>query len=176
MTIALAYPMLRKVASLTALDPEEILSKRRVKPLVRARHALMLVLRERTSWSTPQIAHFLNIKDHSTVVHGISVALERCETDPLFAAIVSELRAVEPGNPFPDEPALILVRPDPEPQIAINDDEPEEIDPDDWEGDAGLFAALDDDGWTLFDLQVRSMMAAGSRKMALAMNAARRAA
>lgn len=79
--------------------PLDILRTRtRIQPVVDTRQAIMLVLRRRTTLSSPQIARALGLGDHTTVLHGIRKASERAERDVAYAALIARLMAVEPRS------------------------------------------------------------------------------
>jgi len=100
MSITLAKPLAREIKRLTGVSEAALASPSRVTHVVAARHAFVLVMRERSAWSYPQIGHFLGGRDHSTIVNSERKALARCASDPEFAALVDALREIEPGNPF----------------------------------------------------------------------------
>jgi chromosomal replication initiation ATPase DnaA len=58
-----------RVARAYGLTVEQLMSRRRMRPLPDARHQLWRLLRAR-GWSFPRIARFANV-DHSTVIYGL---------------------------------------------------------------------------------------------------------
>lgn len=84
----------------TKLPISVLLSRSRVHAVARPRQAMMIVLRERTSLSTPQIAARLGLGDHTTVIHGIRKAKQIAAIDKDFAALIDRLRAAEPLGPL----------------------------------------------------------------------------
>lgn len=84
----------------TKLPVSVLLSRSRVHAVTRPRQAMMLVLQERTSLSTPQIAARLGLGDHSTVIHGIRKAREIAALNPDFAGLIERLRVAEPLGPL----------------------------------------------------------------------------
>jgi chromosomal replication initiator protein len=70
----------------------ELLSKRRSRHLVTARQVGMYLARELLAVSYPQLG-VLYHRDHSTVIHAISVVDQRRRTDPGFEAMVDSLRS-----------------------------------------------------------------------------------
>lgn len=80
----------------TKLSIALLLSRSRVHAVCRPRQAIMVVLRERTTLSLSQIAKWLCIGDHTTIVHGIRKAKQVAAADPDFAALIDRLRAAEP--------------------------------------------------------------------------------
>jgi hypothetical protein len=112
-SISLALPMLRRLSKLTGIPAEKFRTQTRKREIVRPRFAAMLVLRERTDWSLPVIAHFFNLADHTTVRHAIKVAADLYGTDPDMTLWLDELRQVEAGDPFADAPMPNIGRPKP---------------------------------------------------------------
>ena len=72
------------VAEQTGMTLTELRSGRRHKGAVRARQIAILILRERASFSYPEIGLYLGGRDHSTVIHSHRRGLARLETDLLF--------------------------------------------------------------------------------------------
>jgi chromosomal replication initiation ATPase DnaA len=74
----------RKIAHDTALDYgltfEEMISLRRDRHIVRARHHAMWKMKKNTDRSLPQIGRILGDRDHTTVLHGVRAHEKRCCT------------------------------------------------------------------------------------------------
>ena len=62
--------ILEATATFHQLSLDDLLSKRRTKEVVRARHIAMYLAREETEASLPQIGEALGGRNHSTVLHG----------------------------------------------------------------------------------------------------------
>ncbi len=63
--------ILREVAAAHGVDLLDLMSKRRGRALVAARHEAMYRMRYETTMSLPQIGRRMGGRDHSTVLHGI---------------------------------------------------------------------------------------------------------
>lgn len=108
MTLAIADGVMLRACIISRLTPEALRAKNRRTPLVRMRQALMLVLRERTAWSLPQIARFVGVDDHTTVIHGAKKALEMMDFDADYADVIAALRAAQTIPPMTLRQALNL--------------------------------------------------------------------
>lgn len=62
--------IMREVAARHGLTVAQMLSKRRTRPLVHARHEVMWEARRRTALSYPHIAELMGFKDHTSIIHG----------------------------------------------------------------------------------------------------------
>ena len=67
----LARKLAISVATKHGISFSDLVSHRREKTLVRARHEAMWRLRRNTRLSLPQIAKILGKRDHTTIMHGI---------------------------------------------------------------------------------------------------------
>jgi hypothetical protein len=67
----LARELRDRICARYGVSQVEIVSARRSREVVRARHHLMWLLRKETHWSLPHIGRFLGGRDHTTVMHGI---------------------------------------------------------------------------------------------------------
>ncbi|MDD3657048.1 MAG: chromosomal replication initiator protein DnaA [Atribacterota bacterium] len=63
------------------LKPVILLSKKRTKNIVAARHIAMYLARELTDFSLPMIGNFFGGKDHTTVIHSCNKIKEQLKTD-----------------------------------------------------------------------------------------------
>lgn len=72
----------RKVEAVTGFSLEEIRSKSRYYPLVRARIILAYELR-RWNLTYIEIANAIN-RNHSTLTHYLTSYMDRCDTEPVF--------------------------------------------------------------------------------------------
>jgi chromosomal replication initiator protein len=70
---------------------ETLRSTTRNKQVVHARHVAMYCMKKMTDKSLQEIAHYLNRKDHSTVIHAIKQIQETAEIDAKFAAELDKI-------------------------------------------------------------------------------------
>lgn len=77
----------------TGISPRRIKDKTRAGPVVRVRHAVVFVVREKSTLSLPQIGSALGRRDHSSVCNSIKQARVFMERDPAFAELVDTLKA-----------------------------------------------------------------------------------
>ena len=68
--------IIETVAVLHHVEPDELTGPSRAMPVVHARHAAMLKVRQLTDLSLPEIGREFG-RDHTTVLHGIRAAAER---------------------------------------------------------------------------------------------------
>lgn len=95
-----AEGVLIEVCKMTKISPEDIRSRNRIRPLARARQVCAYAIRRRTAWSTPQIARFLGLKDHTTVIHACRVADKLIQSDPLFRDMICRAMWAPPAMPL----------------------------------------------------------------------------
>lgn len=69
----------------------EVLSRRRKKHIVLARHIGMYIARRYTNKSFPEIGRRYGGMDHSSILHGVARIERLIESDPTVAAIVNRL-------------------------------------------------------------------------------------
>jgi chromosomal replication initiation ATPase DnaA len=67
--------ILRTVAKFFKQTTEDLRSNKRRKDIVFARHVALLMLREFTSLSTPQIGKFMG-RDHATIIYGRNIIIK----------------------------------------------------------------------------------------------------
>ena len=80
------------VASASGLDRKDLLGRRRTRPLARARHLAMFLVRELCPGaSLPAIGYLLD-RDHSTVLHGCRRAATLLEHDAAFRRLCEQAR------------------------------------------------------------------------------------
>lgn len=84
--------ILGHVARIFAVERTALTGRSRSASVVAARHAAMLVLRERYGLSLAVIGALLGNRDHTTVRYGLEVAASRCRHDAAYAAQVAALR------------------------------------------------------------------------------------
>jgi chromosomal replication initiator protein len=70
-----------------------LLSARRARFIARPRQVAMWLCRDLTRHSTLQIGRWFGGRDHTTILHGVSVIARLMEVDPDLAADVAALRA-----------------------------------------------------------------------------------
>lgn len=86
----LGTEVIRRVAEMFKVTPQDIVGKARHRILIDARCAVALILRER-GLSYPQIGRFMD-RDHSTVIHNVRLAHERSVRNPLILKALELLR------------------------------------------------------------------------------------
>jgi len=96
MSINVANGIARRLYELTGFTMTTLREPGRTVRYAKARQAIACVLRERTTWSFPQIARYVGRTDHSTVIHGRMKALETAKVNPDYAWFLDELREAEP--------------------------------------------------------------------------------
>ncbi len=90
------YPSVASIqAVVTAhfgLGAIEMVSRRRGRRYVRPRQIAMTLARDLTPCSYPEIGRYFGNRDHSTVMHAVSVIERMCKEDVEFSATVDALR------------------------------------------------------------------------------------
>ncbi len=82
-----------KVVSLELnVKPSDIKSKKRNKPIVEARRIVIFLARELTPNSTPALAQYFSMKDHTAISHSIKKINQTLEEDENFKLKVEELK------------------------------------------------------------------------------------
>ncbi len=92
----------QRVAAAFGISPAELVSTTRAATPLRARQIAMLLTREMTDLSLPQIGRLYGGRDHSTVLNSLRRAEATLDTDPELAARVAALRSAihsPPVNP-----------------------------------------------------------------------------
>lgn len=90
----------RFVAEKYNLQPGDLESRSRKREIVRPRQIAMYASRKLTQQSFPQIARRFGPRDHSTVLHGVSLIAELIAQNPTFAAEMDALlRDIRESNP-----------------------------------------------------------------------------
>lgn len=79
-------------ARLTGVSIDEIKGPRRNREFVRSRMIVCYLAREITGKSFPEIGRMLGGRDHSTIIHGRAECINIMQRDPLFRAIVRQVR------------------------------------------------------------------------------------
>ncbi len=91
-----AAPRLRDIVTAVAgafkISPGQLLSQSRLGPVARARHACVLLARQRTDQSLQQIGRLLS-RDHTTIAHSLRVAVRLELEDEEFAEALHVARA-----------------------------------------------------------------------------------
>lgn len=84
--------ILKATATYHQLSMDDLLSKRRTKEVVRARHIAMYLAREETEASLPQIGEALGGRNHSTVLHGYQKIAEEIGADETLRQELNNIR------------------------------------------------------------------------------------
>jgi chromosomal replication initiator protein len=84
--------VLEATASYHQLSLDDLVSKRRTKEVVRARHIAIYLAREETDASLPQIGEALGGRNHSTVLHGYQKIADEVASDKELRDEVSAIR------------------------------------------------------------------------------------
>jgi chromosomal replication initiator protein len=84
--------VLEATATYHQLSLDELVSKRRTKEVVRARHIAIYLAREETDASLPQIGEALGGRNHSTVLHGYQKIADEVASDKELRDEVSAIR------------------------------------------------------------------------------------
>jgi chromosomal replication initiator protein len=74
--------IVESVANRTGLTPEDIYGRRRLKPIVKARHAAMYLARKRAGKTSTQIGAIFG-RDHTTVLEAVRKVSEAPHRYPL---------------------------------------------------------------------------------------------
>lgn len=85
--------LIEAVARHLSVSPTEITSQKRARSLSYARHVAMYLLRHDTDMTFAAIAHIMNKKDHSTVVHACTQLLNQLNISPSLRADLDAIRA-----------------------------------------------------------------------------------
>lgn len=102
--------VLARAAQIYGMDGEKIRSRSRLPRIVQARQAVAYAIRQRANpleWGYSRIAAFLNLTDHTTIIHAVKQAEKRVARDPAFRAIVDELDAAWLAAPPKVNPDLV---------------------------------------------------------------------
>lgn len=100
MSCEIAEGVLIEACKITKPSPETLRSRNRAPAVSRPRQACAYVIRRRSKWSTTQIARFLGLKDHTTVIHACNKIAELIESDPKIRGLVKDLMMAEPKMPL----------------------------------------------------------------------------
>ena len=71
----------------------ELVSSRRTKDIVRARHIAFYIAKKHTTNSYPLIGRFFGDRDHTTVMHGVRKIERELKTDPKLQAEIAAIAA-----------------------------------------------------------------------------------
>lgn len=83
----------RVVAQFHGISAADLMSHRRIRPLLRPRQIAMFLAKEMTPLSVNSIARLMDGRDHTTILHALRVVGERIASDPQVAARVEAIRA-----------------------------------------------------------------------------------
>ena len=87
------------VANELNIKPSDIKSKKRTSSVANARRIVIFLARELTHNSMPDIAKFLEMKDHSSISHNVKKTTELIEKDENFKLIIQNLKNKLINNP-----------------------------------------------------------------------------
>lgn len=99
--IAIADGVLVRLYEITKISPAQLRERNRIRKLARVRQVAMYAIKRRTPWSFPQVAKYLGMDDHTTVMHGcrkIESLLKDC--DPWLDMVVSAALTAKPVMPL----------------------------------------------------------------------------
>ena len=179
MTRAIAEGIFAEVERATGITAEKIRERNRKRKVVMARQSIMYALRKRTKWSTPQIARFVGLTDHSTVVHGIARIERDRHTNADIAALVMRLMEAEPVAPFSirregePKPKPKLFKPKPPIIALVMVEKPPKPELERVAYESDRFMLLDERGECDVQRRTRGNMIAGSQRLADAINKVR---
>lgn len=88
----LAADLITIASEVFGIAEVEVRHCKNVHHATRARHAAMLVMRDELDLSFPSIGSIFRT-NHSTVMHGIRAARDRCEVDSTYRGRVESIRA-----------------------------------------------------------------------------------
>lgn len=83
--------VLKEVAKSFDVKVKDIKGKRRTKDVALARQVVMYILREEFSYKLEEVAHFVNRKDHTTVIHAIDKVKSKMMIQDEFNLQVSKI-------------------------------------------------------------------------------------
>ena len=89
-----AEAALEMVVERTGFAIGDIMSRRRLAPIVAARQEAMWVVKIATDWSLPRLGRFFNGRDHTTVLHSLRKMEKRAERDPELGAYMTEIKRI----------------------------------------------------------------------------------
>lgn len=85
--------IVRRVSTLFAVSPDDVIGPSRVRSLAAARQLAMYLARDLTRASLPQIGRFFGNRDHTTVLHACRMVEAALTTDQKLSRTVRELKA-----------------------------------------------------------------------------------
>jgi chromosomal replication initiator protein len=89
---ALVQIILKKVSSQYKITEHELLSARQSEKVWMPRHIAYYLCQQLTGYSYPQIAKFMNKKDHTTIMHGVRKIEEKIANDVEFKKEIQKLK------------------------------------------------------------------------------------
>lgn len=95
----MSLPTIIAACDFFEIDRDEFFGKHRWAPLVRARSAVIYVMRARDELSYPQIGKRIGDRDHSTVIHAMRRAEYNLAHDPEFASFVAAQMTLPKHSP-----------------------------------------------------------------------------
>lgn len=85
--------IIKKVAKKFTVSFNDLISHRRLKPLVIPRHIAIYLGKELTPLSYPALGRRMGRRDHSSAIHAVRATIERMKADADLCQTVVELRA-----------------------------------------------------------------------------------
>lgn len=98
--LAMAEGILLDASIISGLDPSLLRSRTRVRRVCVVRQAMCFIMRKRTKWSYPQIGRYLNLTDHTTVIHACKMVEKDLATDGNLSDLINKLMEAEPIMPL----------------------------------------------------------------------------
>lgn len=80
-------------AYVAQISRDDLLSTKRYRHIAWPRQIAMMIARDLTPRSFPEIGRTMGGRDHSTIIHGARAAAARCEADPEQAALAGRVHA-----------------------------------------------------------------------------------
>jgi len=90
---ATLYLIRRAVCAHYKITNADLVGRSAVRSIAWPRQVAMMLAREMTTLSYPQIARRFGNRDHTTVIHGIRAVRQRMAKNPHYAEQVEEIRA-----------------------------------------------------------------------------------
>lgn len=81
------------VAKKYGFTKNDLLSQRRHKTVVEARHVAIYIAKELTTQSCPEIGRRFANRDHTTILHATKKIARLVKRDPIFAARIEDIKA-----------------------------------------------------------------------------------
>lgn len=119
---------MRQIIDLAArhfgVTPADIVSTRRERSILEARHAAMYAVREILPRSYPEIARAFGDRDHTSIIHAVRQVTQRMLLDHAYRteieAFIASCRAERPAGPADGDPFKAAARIMQQPTLATN--------------------------------------------------------